>query len=149
MNGRGAAIGFTFFDRAERHRFWPRLWLFFSPFLFPPKKRGKKKRRMKNKNRDLKSCLPARSFFFNLPKMRFVDYPIRDCIYVHTKKGLVVGSYPSSISVLYCIIHHYRHCRRRVLCRHFQCNNLSFIRKISVILIFKENISLKPLHSYM
>ena len=33
----------------------------FLPFLFPPKKRGKKKRRMKSKNRDLKSCLSARS----------------------------------------------------------------------------------------
>ena len=30
-------------DRAERHGFYPRLWLFFSPFLFPPKKRGNKK----------------------------------------------------------------------------------------------------------
>ena len=33
-------------DRAERHDLKSRLWLFFSPFLFPPKKRGKKKRRM-------------------------------------------------------------------------------------------------------
>ena len=30
-------------DRAERLDFWSRLWLFFSPFIFPPKKRGKKK----------------------------------------------------------------------------------------------------------
>ena len=33
-------------DRAERHDFRPRLWLFFSTFLFPPNKRRKKKRRM-------------------------------------------------------------------------------------------------------
>ena len=33
-------------DRAKRHDFWPRLRLFFSPFHFPPKKRGKKKRRI-------------------------------------------------------------------------------------------------------
>ena len=39
-------------DQAERHDFWPWLWLFFSPFLFPSKKRGKKKRRMNSKNCD-------------------------------------------------------------------------------------------------
>ena len=33
-------------DRAEKHEFLPQLWLFFPPFLFPPKKRGKEKRRM-------------------------------------------------------------------------------------------------------
>ena len=48
-------------DQAERHYFCPRLWLFFFPFLFNPKKRGKKKRRMNSKNRDHKSCLSARS----------------------------------------------------------------------------------------
>ena len=32
-----------------------------SPFLFPPKKSGKKKRRMKSKNHDFKSCLSTRS----------------------------------------------------------------------------------------
>ena len=30
-------------DRAERHDLKSRLWLFFSPFLFPPKKGGKEK----------------------------------------------------------------------------------------------------------
>ena len=31
-------------DWAERHDSWPRLWLFFSPFLFPPKKKeGRRK----------------------------------------------------------------------------------------------------------
>ena len=50
-----------YFDRAEGYDFWPRLWSFFSPFLFPPRKRGKKKRRMNSKNRDQKSCLSARS----------------------------------------------------------------------------------------
>ena len=33
-------------DRAERHEFWPRLispCLFFSPFLFPPNKEGRRK----------------------------------------------------------------------------------------------------------
>ena len=29
--------------RAERHDFWPRLWLFFSPFPYPPKKEGRRK----------------------------------------------------------------------------------------------------------
>ena len=37
-------------DRAERHGFEPRLWLLFSPFLFPSKKRGNKKRRRNIKN---------------------------------------------------------------------------------------------------
>ena len=30
-------------DRAERHDLKSRLWLFFSPFLFPPKKEGIRK----------------------------------------------------------------------------------------------------------
>ena len=41
------------YDRAERHDLISRFWLSFSPFLFPPKKRGKKKRRINGKNRDL------------------------------------------------------------------------------------------------
>ena len=48
-------------DRAERHDLKSLLWLFYSPFLFPTKKRGKKKRRINSKNRDFKSCLSARS----------------------------------------------------------------------------------------
>ena len=40
-------------DRAQMHDFWPRLWLFSSTFILPPKKRGKKKRRMNSKNRDV------------------------------------------------------------------------------------------------
>ena len=47
-----------FYDRAERHPFWLRLWFFFSPFLFSPKKEGKEN---EQKNRDSKSCLSARS----------------------------------------------------------------------------------------
>ena len=50
-----------FNDRAEGHDLKSQIWLFFSPFLFPPKKRVKKKRRMNSKNRDFNSCLPARS----------------------------------------------------------------------------------------
>ena len=50
-----------FKNQSERHDLKTRLWLFFSPFLFPPKERGKKKRRMKN--RDQKSCLSARSSY--------------------------------------------------------------------------------------
>ena len=50
-----------FQDRAERHDIRPRLWLSFFPVRFPPKIRGKKKRRMNSKNRDQKSCLSARS----------------------------------------------------------------------------------------
>ena len=53
-------FGFKCFDQTERHYFWARLWLFFFPFLFPPKK-GKKKRRNNGKNRDQKSCLSVRS----------------------------------------------------------------------------------------
>ena len=49
-------------DRAERHDFRSILWIFFSHFLFPDKKRGKKKRRMNSQNRDQKTCLSARSF---------------------------------------------------------------------------------------
>ena len=30
-------------DQAERHDIWPRLWLFFSPFLSPSKKEGRRK----------------------------------------------------------------------------------------------------------
>ena len=48
-------------DRVVRHDFWQRLWLFFYPFLFPPKKRGKKKGRMNRKNCDQKSWLSARN----------------------------------------------------------------------------------------
>ena len=48
-------------DQTERHDFWPRLWLFFSTFLFLPKKTEKKKRRMNSKNCDFNSCLSARS----------------------------------------------------------------------------------------
>ena len=49
-------------DRAESHDLKSRLWLFFSPFLFPPKQRGKKKGRMNCKYREFKSCLSARSY---------------------------------------------------------------------------------------
>ena len=35
--------------------FLPRLCRFFSPFLFPPNKRGKKKKRMYNQNRGKKN----------------------------------------------------------------------------------------------
>ena len=38
--------------------------LWFSPFLFPPWKRGKKKRRMNSKNRDQNLCSSARSMLF-------------------------------------------------------------------------------------
>jgi len=47
-------------DRAERQDFGPRL-CFFSPFFFPPKKRGKKKDRMNSKNCDQQLCLSAQS----------------------------------------------------------------------------------------
>ena len=57
-------------DRAERHDLKSRLWLFFSPFLFPPKKRVKKKRRMISKNRDFKPNLSARSKVYGLLQLR-------------------------------------------------------------------------------
>ena len=47
---------------------WVRvLFLLYPPslFLFPPKKRGKKKRRMNSKNRDFKSCLSAHMEYLN------------------------------------------------------------------------------------
>ena len=50
-------------DWAERHDFWPRLMLFFSSFLFPLKKEGRRKEEWDSKNRDQKSCLSARSTF--------------------------------------------------------------------------------------
>ena len=34
---------FIFQEWVERHDFWPRFWLFFSTFLSPPKKEGRKK----------------------------------------------------------------------------------------------------------
>ena len=48
-----------FLDRAERHKFWPRRWLFF-PLFSSLQKRGKK--RMNSKNHDQKSCLSALSY---------------------------------------------------------------------------------------
>ena len=47
-------ISYLFFsnspiDRAERYDLKSRLWIYFSPFLFPPKKRGKRKKRMNSK----------------------------------------------------------------------------------------------------
>ena len=47
-------------EDTERHDLKPTL-VILNPFLFPPKKRGKKNGRMKSKNRDFKSCLSARS----------------------------------------------------------------------------------------
>ena len=44
-------------DRAERHDLKSQLWLLFSPFLFLPNKRRKKKGRINSKKRDFKSCL--------------------------------------------------------------------------------------------
>ena len=80
-------------DRSERHEFWPRLWLFFYPFLFPPKKKdGKEKenelakfmpfRRTGQTNLyDLrKQCYWLNSKFFNQSVLIYVDHLIRDCI---------------------------------------------------------------------
>ena len=47
---------------SRKYGFWSRLWLFFFPFLFPPKKR-KEEMRMNSKNRDQKSCLSALSIY--------------------------------------------------------------------------------------
>ena len=47
-------------DQSERHEFWPRLWLFFSPFLFTPKKEGRRKGEWISKNRDPKKILTLR-----------------------------------------------------------------------------------------
>ena len=52
-----------FSDGAERHDLKLRLWLFFSPFLFPLKTKRKKKMRMNIKNREFKSCLSSPSNF--------------------------------------------------------------------------------------
>ena len=54
-------------DRSETHEFLPRLRLFFSPFLSPPKKRGQNKGESSNKDCDQKSCLSDRLFFFIPP----------------------------------------------------------------------------------
>ena len=58
-------IGIKYGNRAERHDLKSRLWLFFSSFLFPLNKRGKKKRRINRKN-DFKL-----SFLVNMTKFVF------------------------------------------------------------------------------
>ena len=60
------------YDRAERNDLKSRLWLFFPPFLFPPKK-GKKKRRINSKNRDFKSSLSARSKLTSCEILQIID----------------------------------------------------------------------------
>ena len=46
-------------DQAKRHDFWSRFLLLNSPFLFPPKKRGKGEKN--NQSGGQKACLSARS----------------------------------------------------------------------------------------
>ena len=45
-------------DETGRYDFWSRFLLLHSPFLFPPKKRGKRKGEWCSKNRALSSVLP-------------------------------------------------------------------------------------------
>ena len=52
----------TEMDETERYDFWTRFLLLHSPFLFPPKKRGKRKGEWCSKNRDQKSYLPVSSW---------------------------------------------------------------------------------------
>ena len=47
---------------------------FFSPFLFPPKKRGKKKRRMNSKNRDQESIDETKNSTEFLKKILYVAH---------------------------------------------------------------------------
>ena len=72
MSKRRAAIGPPLnLDRAEGHDFWPRLWLFFSPFVFPPKKK-----REEEKWR-AKIVIKSRAFLLD-PKFaiwRYINYP--------------------------------------------------------------------------
>ena len=58
-----------FYDRAERHELKSQLWLFFSPFLFPPKKRRKKKRRINSKNCDQKPFYSIEFEFYEFHKL--------------------------------------------------------------------------------
>ena len=48
-------------DGTERYDFWSRFSLLHSPFLFAPKKRGKRKGKWSSKNRDQKSYLSVPS----------------------------------------------------------------------------------------
>ena len=62
------------------------LWLFFSPFLFSPKKRGKRKGEWSSKNRDQKPCLSARSI---LKIGNFVSVHIKLWIQKHKSNSTI------------------------------------------------------------
>ena len=99
-----------FEDRAEGHDFWERLWLFFSPFLFPPKIRGRKN----SKNRDQMSCLSGRSFwkaqtfpwyclfagglFLNFIIGTILDFPAKTLALVLVQVYMIIKNVSSSTS---------------------------------------------------
>ena len=66
----------SLFDRAERYDLKSRLWLFLSPFLFPPKNRGMKKGKMNSKNRILSHAFLLDQFilYFTIYEMNIIYF---------------------------------------------------------------------------
>ena len=81
-------------DRTERHDLKSRLWLLFSTFLFPPKKRGKKIRRMDSKNRYFKSWLSAPSYQNILYHKIQLLYTIKNRLNLQSKLSFLLFAGP-------------------------------------------------------
>ena len=81
-------------DRVERYDLKSQLWLFFSPFLFPPKVRGKKDRRMNSK-----IVVLSHAFLLDRSKVRLKLGPSR-----HTRT--TPKALPKPYTFFQCILSH-------------------------------------------